>query len=55
MFRDRSQDAILPWQIIDGGAKDAFFRSELEKSTRAEWTLPPKRQRENARLLQVLQ
>jgi radical SAM superfamily enzyme YgiQ (UPF0313 family) len=55
VFRDRSHDAVLPWQIIDGGAKDAFFRAELDKSTRAEWTLPPKRQRENARLLQVLQ
>jgi hypothetical protein len=34
--------------------KDAFFRGELEKSGRAEWTLPPKRARENARLLPVL-
>ena len=34
---------VLPWDIIDGGMKDAFFRGELEKSARAEWTLPPKR------------
>jgi radical SAM superfamily enzyme YgiQ (UPF0313 family) len=55
VFRDRSADAVLPWDIIDGGMKDAFFRSELEKSLREEWTLPPKRQKENARLLPVLQ
>jgi radical SAM superfamily enzyme YgiQ (UPF0313 family) len=54
VFRDRSADAVLPWDIIDGGMKDAFFRSELEKSLREEWTLPPKRQKENARLLPVL-
>ena len=48
LYRDRSQDAFLPWQIIDGGFKTGFFRSELEKSFREEWTLPPKRQRENA-------
>jgi radical SAM superfamily enzyme YgiQ (UPF0313 family) len=54
IFRDRSEDAVLPWDIIDGGMKDQFFRGELEKSLRAEWTLPPKRARENARLLPVL-
>ncbi len=54
IFRDRSSDATLPWDIIDGGMKDAFFRSELEKSERAEWTLPPKRAHENAKLLPVL-
>jgi radical SAM superfamily enzyme YgiQ (UPF0313 family) len=54
VFRDRSGDAMLPWDIIDGGLKASFFRSELEKSLRAEWTLPPKRQKENARLLTVL-
>ena len=47
IFRDRSEDALLPWDIIDGGMKQAFFRNEFEKSTRAEWTLPPKRAREN--------
>jgi radical SAM superfamily enzyme YgiQ (UPF0313 family) len=55
VFRDRSNDAVLPWDIIDGGLKDNFFRSEFDKSMRAEWTLPPKRQKENARLLPVLQ
>ena len=54
IFRDRSADAVLPWNIIDGGMKDTFFRGEFEKSTRAEWTLPAKRARENARLLPVL-
>src|SRR5688572_28893578 len=54
IYRDRTNDAVLPWSIIDGGMKDAFFRAEYEKSTRAEWTLPPKRAKENARLLPVL-
>jgi radical SAM superfamily enzyme YgiQ (UPF0313 family) len=54
IFRDRSGDAVLPWDIIDGGMKDTFFRAEAEKSMRAEWTLPPKRQKENARLLATL-
>jgi radical SAM superfamily enzyme YgiQ (UPF0313 family) len=42
LYRDRSADAFLPWQIIDGGMKTQFFRGELEKSARAEWTLPAK-------------
>jgi radical SAM superfamily enzyme YgiQ (UPF0313 family) len=54
VFRDRSSDAVLPWDIIDGGMKDSFFRAEMAKATREEWTLPPKRQKENARLLTVL-
>ena len=54
IFRDRSHDAMLPWDIIDGGMKHAFFRGELAKSARAEWTLPPKRAKENAKLLPVL-
>jgi len=45
---------VLPWDIIDGGMKDSFFRAEMAKATREEWTLPPKRQKENARLLTVL-
>jgi radical SAM superfamily enzyme YgiQ (UPF0313 family) len=55
VFRDRSADPVLPWDIIDGGMKDSFFRAEMAKATREEWTLPPKRQKENARLLTVLQ
>jgi radical SAM superfamily enzyme YgiQ (UPF0313 family) len=55
IFRDRRGDAMLPWDIIDGGMKASFFQSEFEKSLRAEWTLPPKRQQENARLLPVIQ
>jgi radical SAM superfamily enzyme YgiQ (UPF0313 family) len=54
VFRDRSHDTVLPWDIIDGGMKDEFFRAEADKAMRAEWTLPPKRQKENARLLTVL-
>ena len=55
VFRDRSTDKVLPWDIIDGGLKDHFFRSEFDRGLREEWTLPPKRQKENARLLPVLQ
>ncbi len=54
VFRDRTHDSVLPWDIIDGGMKDTFFRAEFDKSLRAEWTLPPKRQKENAKLLPVL-
>jgi radical SAM superfamily enzyme YgiQ (UPF0313 family) len=54
VFRDRSHDAVLPWDIIDGGMKSSFFRAELDKALREEWTLPPKRARENARLLPIL-
>ena len=54
VFRDRSHDKILPWDIIDGGMKTTFFRAEFEKSLREEWTLPAKRQAENAKLLPVL-
>jgi radical SAM superfamily enzyme YgiQ (UPF0313 family) len=46
IYRDRSADAVLPWNIIDGGMKEPFFRAEFDKSTRAEWTLPPKRAKE---------
>jgi radical SAM superfamily enzyme YgiQ (UPF0313 family) len=55
IFRDRSQDPVLPWDIIDGGMKASFFRAEMDKAVRAEWTLPPKRQKENSRFLPVLQ
>jgi radical SAM superfamily enzyme YgiQ (UPF0313 family) len=55
VFRDKSADAMLPWDIIDGGMKKEFFRAEFDKGLREEWTLPPKRQKENARLLPVLQ
>jgi radical SAM superfamily enzyme YgiQ (UPF0313 family) len=51
LYRDRSGDAFLPWQIIDGGFKTSVFKNELEKSLRAEWTLPPKRQADNAALI----
>ena len=54
IFRDRSSDAMLPWDIIDGGMKTSFFKSEFEKGLREEWTLPPKRQKENVKFLPVL-
>ncbi len=55
IFRDRSGDEVLPWDVIDGGMKASFFQAEFAKSLREEWTLPPKRQQENARLLPVIQ
>jgi radical SAM superfamily enzyme YgiQ (UPF0313 family) len=54
IFRDRSGDAMLPWDIIDGGMKASFFHSEFDKGLREEWTLPPKRAHENAKLLPVI-
>ena len=54
IFRDRSKDAMLPWDIIDGGMKRSFFESEYDKSLREEWTLPPKRAQENIKLLPVI-
>jgi radical SAM superfamily enzyme YgiQ (UPF0313 family) len=38
LYRDRTQDPFLPWQIIDGTLKTSFFRAEFDKSMRAEWT-----------------
>src|SRR5205807_4618235 len=35
VFRDRSHDAVLPWDIIDGGMKAEFFHNEFEKSLKA--------------------
>src|SRR5262249_24663122 len=54
IFRDGRRDAVLPGDIIDGGMKRPFFEAELAKSFREEWTLPPKRAAENARLLPVI-
>src|SRR5437867_1288653 len=54
IFRDRTGDAMLPWDIIDGGMKASFFHAEFEKGLREEWTLPPKRAQENAKLLPVI-
>src|SRR5688500_4823790 len=36
LFRDRSRDAMLPWDIIDGGMKSTFFRAEFDKAMREE-------------------
>jgi len=54
IFRDRSGDGVLPWDIIDGGMKSAFFKNEFEKGLKEEWTLPPKRSAENKKFLPVL-
>jgi radical SAM superfamily enzyme YgiQ (UPF0313 family) len=54
IFRDRSKDAVLPWDIIDGGMKSSFFHAEYEKALREEWTLPPKRAQENAKMLPMI-
>ena len=55
IFRDRSADPVLPWDIIDGGMKTTFFQSEFQKAMREEWTLPPKRMKENLRLIPVIE
>jgi radical SAM superfamily enzyme YgiQ (UPF0313 family) len=54
IFRDRSADTLLPWDIIDGGMKRSFFRAEFDKGLREEWTMPPKREQENRKFLPVL-
>ena len=54
VFRDRSDDPVLPWDIIDGGMKREFFRSEYDKGLREESTHPPKRSRASAGLLRML-
>jgi radical SAM superfamily enzyme YgiQ (UPF0313 family) len=54
VFRDRQADPVLPWDIIDGGQRSTFFRNELDKSMRAEWTLPAKRARENQKLVESI-
>jgi radical SAM superfamily enzyme YgiQ (UPF0313 family) len=54
IFRDRTADAMLPWDIIDGGMKASFFQAEFAKGLREEWTLPPKRAQESRRLLPML-
>jgi radical SAM superfamily enzyme YgiQ (UPF0313 family) len=54
VYRDRRADLVLPWDVIDGGVRAAFFRSEFEKSLRAEWTLPARRAHEDARLLPLV-
>ena len=54
IFRDRSADTVLPWDIIDGGMKSSFFRGEFDKGLKEEWTLPPKRSAENKKFLPVL-
>jgi len=48
VFRDRQADPVLPWDIIDGGQRATFFRGELDKAMRAEWTLPAKRSQATA-------
>jgi len=32
VYRDRSNDQVLPWDVIDGGTKTAFLRAELARS-----------------------
>jgi len=54
IFRDRSGDTILPWDVIDGGLKQAFYRTEFDKGLRGEVTLPPKRHKDNERLMPIL-
>ena len=54
VYRDRSADPVLPWDIIDGGLKAAFYRAELDKSLRGEPTVPPRREPDGGRRLPML-
>lgn len=38
VFRDRSEDRVLPWDIIGGGVKPEFLRREFERGQREEFT-----------------
>ncbi len=38
VFRDRREDRWLPWDVIDGGMKPAFLRTEFDRGLREEWT-----------------
>jgi radical SAM superfamily enzyme YgiQ (UPF0313 family) len=38
VFRDRSQDRHLPWDIIGGGVRPEFLRTEFERGLREELT-----------------
>lgn len=40
VHRDRSRDAVLPWEILDSGTRTAFYRAEFARSLRAEPTGP---------------
>ena len=40
VFRDRSADTVLPWDIVSTGTGRSFLRSELAKGLRAETTGP---------------
>jgi radical SAM superfamily enzyme YgiQ (UPF0313 family) len=40
VFRDRRQDLVLPWDIIDTGVKTSFLETEISKALRAEQTVP---------------
>ena len=44
VFRDRSRDRALPWDIIGGGVRAGFFREEFDKGLREEWTLSRRRE-----------
>ena len=51
-----AQDAVLPWDIIDGGMKASFFRVRVSRSRSARnGRCRPSAQQENARLLPVIQ
>jgi radical SAM superfamily enzyme YgiQ (UPF0313 family) len=54
VYRDRSHDKVLPWDIIDGGLKASFYKAEFEKGQRAEVTWPPQRAAGHARLLPMV-
>jgi radical SAM superfamily enzyme YgiQ (UPF0313 family) len=38
VFRDRSQDRVLPWDIIGGGTRPEFLRREFDRGLREELT-----------------
>ena len=55
IFRDRSNDAMLPWDIIDGGMKKSFFQSEFAERAARGVDAPAEAAEREPPLLPVLQ
>ncbi len=43
VLRDRGGDRVLPWDVIEGGVRPSFLRSEAARAARGDWTVSPRR------------
>ena len=55
IFRDRSHDAVLPWDIIDGGMKTVVLPSRVRQGAARGVDAPAEAAERERRLLPVLQ